>query len=561
MSTTVDELAGLELFSDCDPDDLIDVAQAITAIRKFSEGEVVCREGEAADCWWIVTEGMADATSGGLYLATIGAGETIGELALLDGQPRTATVTATTDMVLHEVQGDGFLEALRKSPNLGIVLLRELAGRLRAANQRNAAPRPVSARPVPLPATAAPAVDATQLDPRAEGFFDDPYAQLAALRERAPVHWSDVANSFVITRYEHVHPLTRDRALIGSVGTTDPEAALAGVPSAAAVRRRLSKSMLRRDGEEHLRLRRLVSKVFTPRAITLWRERTETVVDTLLDEAADKGKIDVMPEFALRLPVQIISEMLGMPYADVPQLKAWSDTITRALDPDITPAEDDAATTAGWAFFDYIGQVVADKRSAPADDILTRLIEAEEEGDTLTTEEIQAQVMLLYVAGHETTANLIGNGLTHLFRFPDQLDVIRTDPSLDANTVEEALRFDSPAQFTRRVNREEIEVGGTVIPAGSLITLALGSANRDPRKWGPTADVLDVARTGANEHTSFGGGAHFCLGNALARLETQVALPRLVRRFPRIEPAYVEPTWLHRTTLRGVAALPVTLGT
>jgi cytochrome P450 len=304
-----------------------------------------------------------------------------------------------------------------------------------------------------------------------------------------------------------------------------------------------------------------VSKVFTPRAITLWRERTEAVVDTLLDEAADKGKIDVMPEFALRLPVQIISEMLGMPYADVPRLKAWSDTITRALDPDITAAEDDAATAAGQAIFEYIGHVVADKRSAPADDILTRLIEAEEEGDTLTTEEIQAQVMLLYVAGHETTANLIGNGLTHLFRFPDQLDVIRTDPSLDANTVEEALRFDSPAQFTRRVNREEIEVDGTVIPAGSLITLALGSANRDPRKWGPTADVLDVARTGANEHASFGGGAHFCLGNALARLETQVALPRLVRRFPRIEPAYVEPTWLHRTTLRGVATLPVTLGT
>ena len=562
MAATVDELSGLELFQNCAPEDLADVAQAVTAVRQVREGEVVCREGEAADRWWIVVEGMADATSGGLYLATIGASETIGELALLDGQPRTATVTATTDMVLHEVQGDGFIDALRRSPDLGIVLLRELAGRLRVANQRNAAPRPATAQPVSPPPVATPATGATptQLDPRADGFFEDPYAQLAALREQAAVHWSDATNSYVVTRYEHVRALSRDRALIGSVGTADAAAALAGVPSEAAIRRRLDKSMLRRDGDDHVRLRRLVSKVFTPRAITAWKERTETVVDALLDEAAEKGKIDVMPEFALRLPVQIISEMLGMPYADVPRLKAWSDTITRALDPGLTAEEDEAATAAGQAIFEYIGQVVADKRHSPADDILTRLIEAEEEGDSLSTEEIQAQVLLLYVAGHETTANLIGNGLTHLFRFPEQMDVIRTDPSLDANTVEEALRFDSPAQFTRRVNREEIEVDGTVIPAGSLVTLALGSANRDPRKWGPTADAFDVARSGTNEHVSFGGGAHFCLGNALARLETQVALPRLVRRFPRIEPAYVEPTWLHRITLRGVATLPVTLG-
>jgi cytochrome P450 len=207
----------------------------------------------------------------------------------------------------------------------------------------------------------------------------------------------------------------------------------------------------------------------------------------------------------------------------------------------------------------YIEQVVEDKRRQPGDDILTSLIQAEEEGDRLTVDEIQAQVILLYIAGHETTANLIGNGLTHLFRFPDQMDLLRADPALDANAVEEVLRFDSPAQFTRRVNREPIEIDGTTIPVGSLLTLALGSANHDPSKWGPTADALDVARPGAHEHVSFGGGAHFCLGNALARLETQVALPKLVRRFSRMEPAYSTPTWLHRLTLRGVDALPVVL--
>ena len=206
-----------------------------------------------------------------------------------------------------------------------------------------------------------------------------------------------------------------------------------------------------------------------------------------------------------------------------------------------------------------MGQVVVDKRKYPGDDILTGLIQAEEEGDRLTTEEIQAQVMLLYIAGHETTANLIGNGLTHLFRFPEQMDILRADPGLDANAVEEILRFDGPAHFTRRVNREPFEVGGVTIPEASLLTLALASANHDPRKWGPTADVLDVARPGANEHVSFGGGSHFCLGNALARLETQVAVPKLLRRFPRMEPASADPAWMHRITLRGVETLPVVL--
>src|SRR5205085_6633580 len=166
-----------------------------------------------------------------------------------------------------------------------------------------------------------------------------------------------------------------------------------------------------------------------------WKDRTDRVVDQLLGEMADKGTIDVMSEFALPLPVQIISEMLGMPRHDTGQLRDWSHTITRALDPSLTPEEDEAATVAGRAMFDYVAQVVADKRRHPGDDILTALIEAEEAGDRLETEEIQAQVMLLYVAGHETTANLIGNGLTHLFRFPEQLDLLRADPGLDANAV------------------------------------------------------------------------------------------------------------------------------
>ncbi len=155
--------------------------------------------------------------------------------------------------------------------------------------------------------------------------------------------------------------------------------------------------------------------------------------------------------------------------------------------------------------------------------------------------------------------NLIGNGLTHLFEFPDQLDRLRTDPSLDANAIEELLRFDSPVQFARRIAKEPLEIEGVTIPAGSVISLSLAAANRDPRKWGPTADTVDLTRAGANEHVSFGGGSHYCLGAALARLEGQVALPQLVRRFPHISPAYDEPAWGQRMVLRGVDRLPVTL--
>ncbi|HEV3363776.1 MAG TPA: cytochrome P450, partial [Acidimicrobiia bacterium] len=559
MPTTAVDLSELELFEACTDEDLAVVTKAVTGVRQMREGEVICAEDDVADRWWIVLEGQADATWRGLYLGTILAGETIGELALLDGKPRTATVTATTDMVLQEFDGEDFVAALLQAPNVAVALLRQFATRLRATDSLPALPATRPRPPAPPRPALAGAKRPTAFDPRVEGYFEDPYAHLASLREQAAVHWSEAVNSWVVTRYQDVFRLSRDRSLLGSVGTQDPVATLTGQPSEVHRRRRLDKTMTRRDGQDHLRLRRLMAKVFTPRAVSSWKDRADHIVDELLNAMADKTTCDVMSEFALPLPVRIISEMLGMPPSDHSRLREWSHSITRGLDPSLTPEQDEAATAAGQGMFGYVGEIVADKRKDPADDILSALIQAEEEGDRLSTEEIQQQVMLLYVAGHETTANLIGNGLTHLFRFPDQLDLLRADPGLDANAVEEVLRFDGPAHFTRRVNREPLEVGDVTIPQGSLLTLALGSANRDPRKWGPTADILDVARPGANEHVAFGGGSHFCLGNALARLETQSALPKLVRRFPRMEPASSEPAWMHRITLRGVETLPVNL--
>jgi cytochrome P450 len=559
MSVTTGDLGQLDLFEGCPNNELDVVARAVTITRRVPEGEVICREDELADRWWIVAEGQADATMQGLYVATIGPGETIGETALLDGKPRTATVTATTEMVIHEVDGVGFLAALVEAPNVALGLLRQFANRLRAANLRPLSSTRAVTAVTAKPKAAAPIPAPTELDPSAPGYFEDPYPYLTALREAAPVHWSDALNSFVVTRYEDVHRLIRNRALLGSVPTQDAESTLTGQPSAAAKRRRMDKSMIRRDGDDHLRLRRLVSKVFTPKAISAWKPAADEIVERLLDEAAEKEKIDVISDFAMGLPVEIITRMLGLPRGDVGQLRQWSNILTRGLDPGLSPEEDEAVTQAGRGMFAYLDEFIPEKKAHPGDDILTHLIQVEAEGDRLETDEIQAQVILLYIAGHETTANLLGNTVTHLFEARDQMELLRRDPSLDANAVEEALRFDSPAQFTRRVNREPVTVGDTVIPAGSLITLSLGSANRDPRKWGPTADVLDLARPGANEHVSFGAGAHFCLGNALARLEAQAGLPKLIRRFPRMEPAYSVPSWMHRMTLRGVDTLPVTL--
>ena len=556
MGVTAADLRALPLFEACDPDDLGPVLDAVTGVRHVVEGEVVCAEGDKADRWWIVVDGLADVTTGGLYVGTIGPGESIGELALLDGELRGASVKATTDMTLHEVDGERFLDALVASPQLAVALLRQLAVRLRAANRlQPSRPAAVGAQATarPVVTTPAPPRDVpAEFDPRVPGFIDDPAAHLAALREAAPVHWSNAITSFVVTRYEDVHRLSRSRSMLGSI-TTLPLA------PGEEPRRAGAKMMIRRDGDDHTRLRRLVSKVFTPRAISQWQQRADTIVERLLAEASEHDELDVMRAFALPLPAQVISEMLGMPQEDTARLRAWSHTLTRGLDPFSTQAEQDASQAAGREISEYVEGVIADKRVHPADDILTALIDAEEAGDVLDDEEIVAQVLLLYIAGHETTLNLIGNGLTHLFRFPEQLDRLRADPALDANAVEEVLRFESPAQLTRRVAAEDVDVGGTTIPAGSHVTLSLASANRDPRKWGPTTDVLDVARPGANEHVSFGGGAHFCLGAALARLEGQTALPRLVRRFPRMAPAYDRPDWMPRVALRGVETLQVTL--
>jgi len=551
--STADELSTLALFEGCSIDDLELVVRSITEARRITAGEVVCTEGDKADRWWIVVDGLADVTVEGLYVGTIGPGETIGELALLDGEPRAATVAAASDMVLEEVRGDDFLDALLASPRLSLAILRQVAGRLRTANALpRGGPEHLSAPGSPAP-VAAPA-RVTELDPRVEGYYDDPYRYLDELRREAPVHWSEALSSYVVLRYEDVLRLSRNKALIGSITTNElPEPPPDGEPVRL---RRPDKMMIRRDGAEHTRLRRLVTKVFTPRAIDAWRAKAEEIVEQRLAEAAQRGEVDLIADYALPLPAQIISEMLGVPATDSVQLREWSQILVRNLEPFGTEPERQSMEAAARAMLDYLEALVADKRKHPAADIMTDLILAEEAGDCLDDGEIQAQVMLLYIAGHETTVNLIGNGVVALFRQPEQLDLLRATPELDANAVEEVLRLESPAQFTRRRVVEGFELDGVAIPAGSILTLGLSAANRDPAKWGADAGHLDIARPHANQQLSFGGGPHFCLGAALARLEAQIALPRLVRRFPHLTVRSDEPDWYPRMFLRGLRTLP-----
>jgi cytochrome P450 len=255
----------------------------------------------------------------------------------------------------------------------------------------------------------------------------------------------------------------------------------------------------------------------------------------------------------------VISELLGMPEHDRDELRAWSHTVVQSLEPIVVPEALPAILDAGDHLTEHIQAAVEWKRRQPADDLLSALIAAEEEGDRLSPTELQDQVALLYVAGHETTVNLIGNGTLALLRHPDQLAGLRDDPTLIGNAVEELLRYDSPVQFSRRITLQDLELGGQHIEAHSFVMACLGAANRDPEHFGPTAEELDLRRREAPHHLSFGGGIHHCLGAVLARTEARVALGTLVRRFPGLTLAVDQPAWNGRMILRGVDALPARL--
>jgi cytochrome P450 len=408
--------------------------------------------------------------------------------------------------------------------------------------------------------TPGPSGVAVGFDPFAPGFSDDPYPQWTALRETAPVYESPFG-LWVLTGYDDVSALLRSRLSVEdrNVTTTGPVTEMyREVLGDDAARRAGGLSMLDRDPPDHTRLRRLVSSAFTPRTVAELEPLVVRLVDERLAAIEAAGRVNLIDELAFPLPFAVITEMLGMPPTDTVRLRELSHLVVRSLEPVPDPDTVRAIVAAEEEMTALAAAAIAGKRREPADDLLTALIQAEDDGDVLSDDELTAQVILLYLAGHETTVNLIGNGMLALLSAPDELARLRQDPGLDEGAVEELLRYDCPVQLSRRVTLEPYGVGGYTIPPGSFVIASLAAANRDPAHFGADADRVRIDRAEARAHLSFGAGVHHCLGAALARLEGRLAVGGLARRFPDLQLSG-QPVWNGRINLRGLADLPVTV--
>lgn len=401
-------------------------------------------------------------------------------------------------------------------------------------------------------------------DPFAPGFAADPYPAYAVDRATEPVQQTpfgpwivfDHATSMRLLRDTTMSVDVRKAIEISGVDPRNRTKVLAELLPDRPPRE--DTSILNIDPPDHTRLRKLVSSVFTPRRVADLRPLIERIVDGHLDAVAERGEMDLIADLAFPLPFTVISEMLGIPESDRDQVRDWSHTLVRILDFTIGPEELVQCLLAGEAMREHLSEVIAWKRRNPADDLLTALLRAEDDGDVLTDTELLDQVTVLFIAGHETTVNLIGNGTWALLRNRSQLELLRDDPSVEATAIDELLRYDSPVQMSRRIALESVEIGGHVVDPGTFVLTCLGSANRDPEVFGDDADVLDLRRTDAARHLSFGSGTHHCLGASLARLEGTVAISRLVRRFGALEAAG-EPAWNGRLVLRGMDRLDLAL--
>jgi cytochrome P450 len=399
---------------------------------------------------------------------------------------------------------------------------------------------------------------AVSFNPFAPGFTDDPYPHYAELRRHNPIEHNELG-FWALWRYAEASEVLRARMSVQDDNVTH-EGPMSSVFEQVRVEKGLTPtgvaSMLDLDPPDHTRLRKLVAKAFTPRTIEALTPSVEKLVGEALDTFADGGTVDLIDTLAFPLPFTVISLMLGMPETDTAELRSLSSVVVRSLEPVPDEATVRAIVDAEIQLTQLATEAIAWKRKNPADDLLTALINAEEGGDVLSDEELRAQLILLYVAGHETTVNLIGNGALALLRNPDQLALWRDNPDLDDNAVEELLRFDSPVQMSRRVTLEDYPVGDAVIPAGSFVIASLASANHDEAQFGADAEQLRLDRPNARQQISFGSGVHHCLGAALARLEGRVALAQLIRRFPDLSLAG-DVDWNGRINLRGLARLPV----
>jgi cytochrome P450 len=373
-------------------------------------------------------------------------------------------------------------------------------------------------------ATAA-AFDINRLD---RGYFENPYPVYHALRRFDPVHRNPDGTWFV-SRYDDALVCYRDRRM-----SSDKKIEFRPRMGDGPLYLHHTTSLVFNDPPLHTRVRKLLAAAFTPRAIAAMEPRIDALVDRLLDEAADKRRIDLIADFASPLPLEVVCTMLGVPPEEREPLRAWATTILSGLEPMLSPQMLDGGNRAVADFSAYLDRLIERRRKRPADDadVLGTLIHGEVDGEKLTHAELVQNCIFLLNAGHETTTNLVGNGVDALVRFPDEMERLRHDPGLIESAIEEMLRFESSNQLGNRRVTEEIGLGGVTLPAGAYIWIGIGAANRDPAQF-PEPDRFDVGRT-PNRHLAFATGIHACLGMSLARLEGRIAIGKLLARFPKL---------------------------
>lgn len=386
----------------------------------------------------------------------------------------------------------------------------------------------------------------------------DPHATWRQLRENAPVYRSRIFGGYLCTRYEDVLRILREPTFSTDRSETAAMKMVMGMtknqPDFAGL---LERNLLTLDGAEHRKLRRLVSKAFTPRRIDRMRPQLEATVEGLLDVAAEDGEMEVVSALAYPLPVIAIADLLGVPSEDHGRFQHWAGRLVQLLDPFQGRGGAKPLIEATHEIFDYFRALLAERRAHPTDDLLSAMLAAEEDGERLEEIDLLALSSLLLVAGHETTSNLIASSVHLLLRFPDERKRLQDDLGLLPSAVDECLRFESPIQLTDRAVVQDCEIGGQEIRKGQMAVAVLAAANRDPERF-PDPDRFDVGRTD-NAHLAFGQGNHFCLGSQLAKLETEAAIGALLRRFPDFSGEPEPPSWRRSMIVRGPESLRVTL--
>lgn len=402
--------------------------------------------------------------------------------------------------------------------------------------------------------TDAPLLD---VDLSSSAFKRDAHRLYARLRAHSPVARVRLreGDAYLVSRYADVSAMLKDARLAKDPANALTAAQLAKLRRPPALFAPLRRNMLALDDPDHARLRRLVQAGFTSRRVETLTARTRSISGALLGAAAGRGRFDLIADYATPLPVTVISELLGVPSADQRRFARWSGALIRAAGTKVAGL---MALPQIVAFMRYLRRLIAMKRAEPADDLVTALVQAESAGDRLDGEELLAMVAILLSAGHETTQNLIGNGMLALFEHPEEMERLRADPALIDTAVEELLRFSGPVETsTQRYAREDLIIAATAIPRGAPVFGLVASANRDAAQFAG-GDTLDLSRH-PNRHLSFGEGGHYCVGAALARMEARVAFSDLLHRFPRLRPLRTgdRAVWNPGLVLRGLQSLPV----